>query len=313
MVLRPLLIQRRLDPKAIRSRSLANLTFGATRTLRLKQGPCSGSTALVTPDLVSRRHFSVSFSRRSTVAEASTTASTTVTSSESTTTTKQQEQERDDVYSKLYVGPLEATFRRLKIFSLASLSLSTTLAPFIFVIESNLPPTARMALASIAITTPATSTAMVAWVGKPYVTALKYIRPEDNGGAEGMEMTTMSLFMKPRITTVYDPSFLVETRRAFAKWELAQKVCLPKEESQRLVTAGQEETIAETRDAEGKPLGRWVVTWDENGEGTCRELGTVFPAAGNVLLGNPCSPEDSALHRVPRFIVEITAFQQSEL
>lgn len=116
---------------------------------------------------------------------------------------------------------------------------------------------------------------MVAWVGKPYVTKLRYIRPEENGGAEGMEMITMSLTMKPRITTVYDPSFLVETRRAFARWELAQKVCLPNDEGQRQVTPGQEETIAETRDKDGNPLGRWVVTWGENGEGTCRELGHV--------------------------------------
>jgi hypothetical protein len=61
---------------------------------------------------------------------------------------------------------------------------------------------ARMALAMIAVTTSATSTGMVAWCGKPYVTKLTYIRPEENGGSEGMEMTTMSLFMKPRISRV---------------------------------------------------------------------------------------------------------------
>jgi hypothetical protein len=31
---------------------------------------------------------------------------------------------------------------------------------------------------------------------------LRYIRPEENGGAEGMEITTMSLLMKPRFTRV---------------------------------------------------------------------------------------------------------------
>jgi hypothetical protein len=75
---------------------------------------------------------------------------------------------------------------------------------------------------------------------------------------------------------VYDPSFLVETRRAFAKWELAEKVMVStSEDDSRRVTPGQEETVAETVDKEGKPIGRWVVTWDENGEGTCRELGNV--------------------------------------
>lgn len=71
---------------------------------------------------------------------------------------------------------------------------------------------------------------------------------------------------------VYDPSFLVETRRGFAKWELAQRVVLPMTERQ--VTPGQE-TIAETQDKDGNPLGRWIVTWGENGEGTCREFGSV--------------------------------------
>jgi len=66
---------------------------------------------------------------------------------------------------------------------------------------------------------------------------------------------------------------LVETRRGFAKWELAQRVVLPKAERQ--VTPGQEETIAETQDKDGNALGRWIVTWGENGEGTCRGFGSV--------------------------------------
>lgn len=52
---------------------------------------------------------------------------------------------------------------------------------------------------------------------------------------------------------------------------------LSKEESEgeRKVEPGQEETVAETRDKDGNLLGRWVVTWGENGEGTCREIGSV--------------------------------------
>jgi hypothetical protein len=192
-----MLLHRRLVSCTLSARSFGNLAFtagGATR--RLVQRPNFAARVVAPSCLLPCRHFSVSFARRSVVAEATTTSSSTTTASESPTTNE------DEVYNKLYIGPLESTFRRLKIFSLASLTLSTTLAPFIFMIESNLPPTARLALASIAITTSATSTGMVAWCGKPYVTKLRYIKPEENGGAEGMEMTTMSLFMKPRITTV---------------------------------------------------------------------------------------------------------------
>ncbi|KXN87462.1 hypothetical protein AN958_08767 [Leucoagaricus sp. SymC.cos] len=279
MLSRPLLLQRRLIPQttATSSRLLGNATLRRTVTSKCTPPLHFASALKPTPSLVVPcRPFSVSFVRRSVAAEAATTATPPSESTTSKDNVAEQNQDSDDIYNKLYVGPLESTFRRLKIFSLASLTLSTTLAPFIFVIESNLPPTARLALASIAITTSATSTGLVAWVGKPYVTRLRYIRPEENGGAEGIEMTTMSLFMKESVTTVYDPSFLVETRRAFAKWELAQKVVLPKEEEcPRQVTPGQEETIAETRDKGGNPIGRWVVTWGENGEGTCRELGHV--------------------------------------
>jgi hypothetical protein len=101
-----------------------------------------------------------------------------------------------------YHGPLTSTFTRLKIFSLSSLTLSGTLAPFMFLIESNLPLTARFALASIAIGTSGISTGLVSWCGMPYVTTLRRLKPEENAGAEGVEMTTLNLFLRPKITTV---------------------------------------------------------------------------------------------------------------
>ena len=63
-----------------------------------------------------------------------------------------------------------------------------------------------------------------------------------------------------------------------AKWELAQQMALP---ASRLATEGKElvgkqETVAETMDHTGKVIGRWVVTWGENGEGVCHEAGTVI-------------------------------------
>ncbi|THV06683.1 hypothetical protein K435DRAFT_960289 [Dendrothele bispora CBS 962.96] len=174
----------------------------------------------------------------------------------------------------VYHGPLTATFRRLKLFSLASLSLSSTLSPFFFIIESNLPGFARAALAATALSTSVLTTALVAWATRPYVTTLRRLDPSTDG-AKGLEMTTFTLTLSPRITRVYDLEFLVETDRPLAKWELAREVILPAQSKDGQPIVGKEETVAETLDKHGKVLGSWVVKWKENGEGDCREIGKV--------------------------------------
>ncbi|KAG6813296.1 hypothetical protein H0H92_012451 [Tricholoma furcatifolium] len=131
---------------------------------------------------------------------------------------------------------------------------------------------ARVALVSIAIGTSGLSTALVGWCGQPYVSTLRYLKPEENGGSEGIQMTTHNLFLKPRITTVYDPAFLIETRRGFAKWELADSLVFP---ADKAAEPGSQETVAETADKDGNVVGRWVVAWGEDGKGTCHEVGKV--------------------------------------
>jgi hypothetical protein len=187
----------------------------------------------------------------------------------------------------IYVGPLTQTFRRLKIFSLSSLALAGSLSPFIFIVESSLPSTARVALAATALATSGVSTALVAWCGKPYVTTLRRLssptpsqqqqhttHSHNENAPAGVELTTLTLALKPRTTRVYDPAFLGDTTRAFARWELAQSVLLPPEDAVA-VRPGEEETVAETLDSAGKVLGRWIVTWGENGEGSCRAEGHI--------------------------------------
>lgn len=158
-----------------------------------------------------------------------------------------------------------------------------------FIVESNLPIAARLVLVGIAVGTSGVSTGLVGWCGKPYVTTLKRLKPEENDGVGGLEMTTVNIFLKPRLTRVcriiyhqtvfietwlqvYDPDFLVETKRPFAKWELADKIILP---ASRQPEPGAEETIAETITADNKVIGRWVVKWEENGRGTCHAVGVI--------------------------------------
>jgi hypothetical protein len=209
--------------------------------------------------------------------------------------------------SVIYVGPLTQTFRRLKIFSLSSLALASSLSPLIFIVESSLPSTARAALATTALATSGVSTALVAWCGRPYVTTLRNLatsstststcpscspsnstseaqKQEQTTAAHshshnenvpaGIEMTTLTLTLSPLTTRVYDPAFLCDTTRAFARWELARSVQLPPEDAVG-VRPGSEETVAETMDGARNVLGRWIVTWGENGEGSCRAEGRV--------------------------------------
>ena len=204
--------------------------------------------------------------------------------------------------SLIYVGPLTQTFRRLKIFSLSSLILASSLSPFIFIVESCLPTTARAALAATALGTSGVSTALVAWCGRPYVTAMRSLStpstaPNPSTTSEtqttttthshnenvpaGIELTTLTLTLSPLTTRVYDPAFLCDTTRAFARWELARSVQLPPEDAAGScgagggVRPGAQETVAETLDGSGNVLGRWIVTWGENGEGSCRAEGRV--------------------------------------
>ncbi|KAF8504708.1 hypothetical protein F5888DRAFT_1657907 [Russula emetica] len=211
-----------------------------------------------------------------------------------------------DAYSSssvIYVGPLTQTFRRLKIFSLSSLALASSLTPLIFIVESSLPSTARAALATTALATSGVSTALVAWCGRPYVTTLRNLATTttvatssppspSNSTSEaqeqtvahshshnenvpaGIEMTTLTLTLSPLTTRVYDPAFLCDTTRAFARWELARSVQLPPEDAVG-VRPGSEETVAETMDGAGNVSGRWIVTWGENGEGSCRAEGRI--------------------------------------
>lgn len=159
--------------------------------------------------------------------------------------------------------------------------------------SSSLPLVARFALAGIALSSSGISTGLVSWCGRPYVTTLRWL-PSDpltlqdgTKGPEVVEMTTLTLGLKERITRVYDTAFLVPTSRPFAKWELAEAFTLSQaevqaEKEERVLP--REETVAETTDHKGNVIGRWVVHWDENGVGTCREHGQIIRYVPHGIL-----------------------------
>ncbi|EJD08028.1 uncharacterized protein FOMMEDRAFT_16553 [Fomitiporia mediterranea MF3/22] len=146
-----------------------------------------------------------------------------------------------------------------------------------FVIETSLPFVARIALASTAMLTSSVSTALVGWCGHPYVSTIRTLSEQhqsDSAEAKvnGIQLETLTLTLRPRYTNVYDTAFLTETRRPFAKWELAKCITLEKP----VLGTPSEETVAETLDAQGRVLGRWIVFWnDDRTRGTCWGEGKV--------------------------------------
>ncbi|KAF9240922.1 hypothetical protein BU15DRAFT_45485, partial [Melanogaster broomeanus] len=157
-------------------------------------------------------------------------------------------------------------FRCLKIFSLASLGLTFAIAPFIFIVESALFMSVRifLACAAISITGSSISIALVTWCGAPYVVDLRRLTPAENGGIEGIEVTTLTLTLKRFTTRVYESDFLIRTSRLFAKWRLAQEIQLPPP-SEVTGMAGkgggprEEETVAEAQDEKGGIIGQWII------------------------------------------------------
>ena len=100
-------------------------------------------------------------------------------------------------------------------------------------------------------------------------------------------MTTYTWRVQKRVTLVYDLSFLKPTSRPFANLELATMQTLPLHRVQRkrlrmdvYSSAGTqlfvEEVVAEMFDGSGNVLGRWIVTWENDGVGRCREEGTML-------------------------------------
>lgn len=177
---------------------------------------------------------------------------------------RQPSQEPD---TSVYRGPLAGAYRSLKIFSLSGLACAWAFTPLIFISDSALPLGARFALAGVTLFAGTLSTVLVAWCGRPYVVTMRRLT---DGGVHGLEIVTSSMFLKPRITKVYDTQFLVNTKRAFALWELAENTTLPTSEKN-----SNEETVAETLDAHGKLLGSWIVKWDKDGKGTCHGVGNI--------------------------------------
>lgn len=211
-----------------------------------------------------------------------------------------------------YVGPMRTSYFRLKLFSLSSLSVATIFAPIFLLWPHKMEMAARLGITATALSASSVSTAMISWIGSPYVGHMTLCRSDPDAEpmhyiSEGgnavvlddtpsdtrahasepyyLELATLSWHMRALKTTVYAPSLLRATTRPLATWEL------PSLPPPLLIDQGADQKtahtvsklVAETVDvSRGKVTGRWWARWHvtpTDGEamefaGTCESEGS---------------------------------------
>ncbi|SPO22335.1 uncharacterized protein UTRI_01013 [Ustilago trichophora] len=169
-----------------------------------------------------------------------------------------------------YEGPLARTFTRLKLFSLGSLGLASVLTPVLLLAPGEISLAGRIGLCVTALATSGISTALIAWIGTPYVGCMRLVTlpstdasttlsSTDVEGKVVMELNTISWRLEPTRTLVYEPTFLRPTSRPFAAWEITNNPPpLVLKKGQDTLT----KKIAESFDVKsGKSLGSWIVKY----------------------------------------------------
>ena len=161
-----------------------------------------------------------------------------------------------------YEGPLARTFTRLKLFSLGSLALASVLTPVLLLAPGEISMAGRVGLCITALATSGVSTALIAWIGTPYVGSMRLLATPQRQHV--MELNTLDWRLRRRTTLVYEPSFLRPTSRPFAAWELSNNAPAPAQVPEAEITKQVAETID---DKSGTSKGTWAVTYAPAAEG----------------------------------------------
>ena len=204
-----------------------------------------------------------------------------------------------------YSAPLSKTFIRLKIFSLSSLAAAVALTPALLFAPAEIGWSGRIGLCITALATSGASTAIFAWIGKPYVGSMRLLSPiaanqsllndcnERIGKTNDKKPLSNELDLsisKPALqaittdwrlrklqTTIYEPDLIRPTSRPLATWELASKAPIPQdidENSSFPITR----LVASTRMEKNDELvGRYWATWQAPKlAGECMQEGNII-------------------------------------
>ncbi|PWN30566.1 hypothetical protein BDZ90DRAFT_229582 [Jaminaea rosea] len=179
-----------------------------------------------------------------------------------------------------YLGPMSRTFYRLKLFSMTSLLFASSLTPvFLFAPAEGVTLAARCGIVAMALGTSGVSTALVAWIGKPYVGRMA-LRKGEKGQAM-IEANNLSWRLRPFQTTIYRPSFIRPTSRPFANWELPEEPgavddlqAILADSSSGSESGARRFLIAETKDLKtDRVVGSWWGQVDDAGQVKCTGQG----------------------------------------
>jgi hypothetical protein len=157
-------------------------------------------------------------------------------------------------------------FRRLKLFSLTTLSLSIGLTPALLLAPGTMPLSARLGVSGAVLATSASATGLIAFVGGPYASHMQLLAPTATRKSHAIELDTYSWRMQPLRTTIFDPSVIRPTERPFATWEvsLAAPASVPIADASE-GAALPERILAETRNLKtGALLGRFVARYSRD-------------------------------------------------
>ncbi|PWZ03359.1 hypothetical protein BCV70DRAFT_204149 [Testicularia cyperi] len=196
-----------------------------------------------------------------------------------------------------YEGPLARTFTRLKVFSLASLGMASVLTPVLLLAPGEISMAGRIGLCITALATSGVSTALIAWIGTPYVGTMRLLASQASSGKDSkaanhadaedtgvvLELNTVSWRLRPQRTLVYDATMLRPTSRPFAAWELTNSppsITLPEDQEEAT------KLVAETFDVKsGNSIGKWLVKYSSQ---TQEKQGDTWKAKGvSQIIGKP--------------------------
>lgn len=200
------------------------------------------------------------------------------------TNPKPLEVNEDDVLAD-YKAPLAKTFYRLKLFSLSSLCAAIGLTPALLFAPAEVGLAGRVGLCATALATSGASTAIFAWIGKPYVGGMRLLtegatgamhskdakdaalpvsdsmaRLELHKSSPAIEALTTDWRLRKLRTIIYEPSLIRPTSRPLATWELALTPPANEDGQHFPIT----KLVAATHLAKtGQLIGRQWVTWPQ--------------------------------------------------
>ncbi|RUS26663.1 hypothetical protein BC938DRAFT_484290 [Jimgerdemannia flammicorona] len=125
----------------------------------------------------------------------------------------------DPTTTTIYTGPLATVAKRLKLFSVTSLGLTTGLSPFLFLVDVPVPNIARAVLVGAAFFTSAASTALIHWVMSPYVAKITVPTNPADTTPTTLNLHTYTWTSRKHVTTV-PVSLLEPSTRVFTTWSV---------------------------------------------------------------------------------------------